>query len=588
MNKSSVAQQAKTASFFPLAQGLIQRKCACGNHTVAGGACTECAKKTNGLQRKLAIGASNDPLEREADQVADQAMTTSAHSTLGNTPVRIQRYAGQTAGDADMAPSSVDHVLASTGRPLEPAFRQDMEQRLGYDFSQVRVHSDAAAEQSARDVHAHAYTVGHDVVFGAGRFTPGTRDGQRLIAHELTHVIQQQGAEGVSAGQSDGKRSLSSDSTGIPNVIQRKVVDDNNHLPCRAVAGRNAAYLTARENEAAALADSAAAAVRANPLAEPTRALVWKRFRLDYNDSLTRCRFLPEIGDRFAKIAREIRGTDCTYQCTATGEPSSECSTALGVTHIGMFGGQKIDLCSRFWAVAPDQQAITLLHEWAHYVFSTRGLNDELPGGFDTAECYNAFASEFAGQPITGPEDTNCVPNTRVLPALDQGRLHVGCSNVFLNLSAVGGYAYGLPGSHHYGTGGAGLDFLFPLTRMHDWELGVGARYLRFAPIDSNNRDAYLLGVRAALAFRYRPWRFGSQIGAYVEGGGVNVPVGTTGDKRHPYGAAGISGGVNFHIGRQTALQILGEVGGGIGFDTQNNQRFEWFQSGLSVVLQFQ
>jgi outer membrane protein OmpA-like peptidoglycan-associated protein len=69
-----------------------------------------------------------------------------------------------------------------------------MGQRFGYDFSRVRVHSGAAAEQSARDVSAHAYTVGHNIVFGADRFAPGTNDGKRLLAHELTHVVQQNGA----------------------------------------------------------------------------------------------------------------------------------------------------------------------------------------------------------------------------------------------------------------------------------------------------------------------------------------------------------------------------------------------------------
>ena len=91
----------------------------------------------------------------------------------------------------EAAPASVDQALASPGRPLEPALRQDMEQRFGYDFSAVRVHSGAAAEQSARDVNANAYTVGHNIVFGAGRFAPGTHEGRRLLAHELTHVVQQ-------------------------------------------------------------------------------------------------------------------------------------------------------------------------------------------------------------------------------------------------------------------------------------------------------------------------------------------------------------------------------------------------------------
>ncbi len=193
MNKTTVARQLKTASFLPPAQGILQRKCACGNHTVTGGECAECAKKKSGLQRKLAIGASNAPLELEADRVAEQVMTASAHSAVTGTPQRIQRATGQAARQTETAPASVDNVLASSGRPLEPTLRQDMEQRFGHDFSQVRVHSGAASEQSARDVNANAYTVGHNIVFGAGQFAPGTHKGERLLAHELTHVLQQSG-----------------------------------------------------------------------------------------------------------------------------------------------------------------------------------------------------------------------------------------------------------------------------------------------------------------------------------------------------------------------------------------------------------
>jgi outer membrane protein OmpA-like peptidoglycan-associated protein len=69
-----------------------------------------------------------------------------------------------------------------------------MEQRFGYDFSGVRVHTGAAAAGSARDVRAIAYTVGHDIVFAEGRFAAGTSEGRRLLAHELAHVVQQEGA----------------------------------------------------------------------------------------------------------------------------------------------------------------------------------------------------------------------------------------------------------------------------------------------------------------------------------------------------------------------------------------------------------
>jgi len=191
MSKTAVAQKIKATNTLPSSQGILQRKCACGNQTIAGGECAECGNNKHGMQRKLTIGASNDPLEREADRVADQVMAMPMHSAVNSAPLQIQRYAGQASKKAGIAPESVDRVLASSGRPLESALRQDMEQRFGHDFSQVRVHSGAAAEQSARDVSANAYTVGNNIVFGTGEFAPRTHEGQRLIAHELTHVIQQ-------------------------------------------------------------------------------------------------------------------------------------------------------------------------------------------------------------------------------------------------------------------------------------------------------------------------------------------------------------------------------------------------------------
>lgn len=194
MNKTSVTEPAKINSFIPVTQGgILQRQCACGNHTVAGGECAECAKKKTGLQRKLTIGASNDPLEQEADRVAEQVMAMPLNSGVKHTLPRIQRFTSQASEKSlNTAPPSVDRVLASSGRPLEPTLRQDMEARFGHDFSQVRVHTGRDAEQSAKDVNAQAYTVGNDMVFGVGRFLPESQHGQRLIAHELTHVVQQQ------------------------------------------------------------------------------------------------------------------------------------------------------------------------------------------------------------------------------------------------------------------------------------------------------------------------------------------------------------------------------------------------------------
>jgi len=143
------------------------------------------------IQAKLRVSQPNDPYEQEADRVAAQVLAEPGHLDVISAPPRIQRYTEQASGQAETAPASVNDVLAGSGRPLDRALRQDMEPRFGHDFSTVRVYSGAAAEQSAQDVDAKAYTVGSDIVFGAGEFTPGTREGRRLLAHELTHVVQQ-------------------------------------------------------------------------------------------------------------------------------------------------------------------------------------------------------------------------------------------------------------------------------------------------------------------------------------------------------------------------------------------------------------
>jgi hypothetical protein len=93
--------------------------------------------------------------------------------------------------EADASSADVDTALHSGGQPLDHETRHYMESRIGFDFGRVRVHSDDRAASSAKAMGAQAYTVGSDVVFGAGRYAPQTTEGRRLLAHELTHVVQQ-------------------------------------------------------------------------------------------------------------------------------------------------------------------------------------------------------------------------------------------------------------------------------------------------------------------------------------------------------------------------------------------------------------
>jgi hypothetical protein len=155
MSESAVARTAVAASDAPTAstsRRVLQRKCSCGNHTAGGEECAECKKKRHSLQRSAA-GRS--------------------------VPTRV--------------PSVVDEVLGSSGQSLDAATRSRMESRFARDFSRVRVHMDARAGASADAVAADAYTVGSQIVFAAGRYAPHTAGGRALLAHELTHVVQQEG-----------------------------------------------------------------------------------------------------------------------------------------------------------------------------------------------------------------------------------------------------------------------------------------------------------------------------------------------------------------------------------------------------------
>jgi hypothetical protein len=145
------------------------------------------------MKAKLKLGALDDPLEHEAERVAEQVMRmpeaaekpkdAQGKLTAGDFPER--------ASTPSAVPLVVHEVLGSPGQPLDSAARAFFEPRFGHDFSRIRVHTDARAAESARAVGARAYTVGHQIVFGSGQYGSTAGEHARLMAHELAHVTQQ-------------------------------------------------------------------------------------------------------------------------------------------------------------------------------------------------------------------------------------------------------------------------------------------------------------------------------------------------------------------------------------------------------------
>jgi hypothetical protein len=150
------------------------------------------------LRAQLPVSHPQDPAEQEADRVADEVMRTPAgySGPIRAAPAEVvpARSARPPDGAAPDLAARIDDAGRPGGQPLPPDSRDFMERRFRRDFSGVRIHADPAAGELARQVGARAFTTGNHVFFAAGEFRPGGETGQHLLAHELTHMLQQRGA----------------------------------------------------------------------------------------------------------------------------------------------------------------------------------------------------------------------------------------------------------------------------------------------------------------------------------------------------------------------------------------------------------
>ena len=169
------------------------------------------ASAAKAIQTKLAINKPGDSYEQEADRVSEQIMRmpeprVQRKCACGDTPgpaveceecrkkpLSLQRKSLEAAGPVagGFAPPIVHDVLRSPAQSLDPQTRAFMEPHFGHDFSRVRIHADPGASEAANAVQAEAFTFGSNIVFGSGKFAPSTPAGRKLLAHELTHVVQQ-------------------------------------------------------------------------------------------------------------------------------------------------------------------------------------------------------------------------------------------------------------------------------------------------------------------------------------------------------------------------------------------------------------
>lgn len=184
--------QGRSHFISPLSTGqpLLQRQCACG------GGCPRCQEEAL-EQTKLKISEPGDQYEQEADRVADQVMRMPEPTTQqqmepeeDEEALQAKRMPGQMP---EATPSLESHIQQrqGLGQSMAKTTRTKMESSFGGDFSGVNIHTDNHAVQMNQALNAQAFTVGNDVFFNSGKYAPGSAAGDHLLAHELTHVVQQ-------------------------------------------------------------------------------------------------------------------------------------------------------------------------------------------------------------------------------------------------------------------------------------------------------------------------------------------------------------------------------------------------------------
>lgn len=152
------------------------------------------------------------------------------------SPLQRSARSGFESRRSATVPPIVHDVLSSSGQPLDAVARDFFEPRFGHDFSNVRVHSDTQAAESARSVDALAYTVGRHIVFGAGQYAPQTRSGRQLLAHELTHTLQQGDGPQPLREVSDAEDPAEIEASEVAERVMSQQSDSTNNSEGRSVS----------------------------------------------------------------------------------------------------------------------------------------------------------------------------------------------------------------------------------------------------------------------------------------------------------------------------------------------------------------
>jgi hypothetical protein len=386
------------------------------------------------IQAKLAVGAVNDPLEHEADRIADQVMRMPAPSLVPSAaPSSVSRKCAACEEEAKAlrtkpavgrsvaggeAPAAVHAVLRAPGQPLDAGTRAFFEPRFGRDFSHIRVHADADAARSVASVDALAYAAGAHIAFGNGQYAPNTDAGRALLAHELAHTVQQGAAaaphtptDGVLArrvigvncppnqfGAPDDPRGALETADGIAidlaNQMAQGLAADAQTVQGGFPADPSATLQAFEDHFGLPIAQGSGFLNRLTGVVRPTQEIALSEE-------------LAIVARRFAGVAR-VMGQGLSYNCP--GNASLKLIGCLAGTcddadAFSCPGNSLVALCQSFWTDFDDTaRAQILIHESLHITLGNIGVGSILDAttrgtgrNFNIAGCYEALIADQTG-----------------------------------------------------------------------------------------------------------------------------------------------------------------------------------------------
>lgn len=360
------------------------------------------------FQPKLEVGPIDDVYEKEADSMAEKVVKNSepgqVHQSLMNSDIQrkcatceeeesIQRKASGKNTEHTNAPGIVGQALQSSGQPLDKGTKGFMEERFGYDFSNVKIHTDTVAAKSAQSINALAYTSGNSIVFNEGQYSPGSEQGKKLLAHELTHVVQQN----TSIHRKQIQR----------RVIDRNVVTNQAMLTTLGLTRQQVIdTITAADADAIVLAQNAEDAlttelnnaINGNPIDLNAELILNEELGLSYNNPAHRNLIRQQIR-RFRTVRETLESGYLRYFSLGIGNVSlvgcevGDCTDAFAFT---CPGNRLVVLCQPFWNT-PDEQGPTILHEPFHIWFHMARHADNALRRADSS-CFESFALRVSGR----------------------------------------------------------------------------------------------------------------------------------------------------------------------------------------------